>query len=147
MIRPAPGGPGAPAPGGTLHLIGYPQRGHNPDIAHAARLAFRVSAIVVFTDQIVAGTKELSEPRLLLSPAFARTRQARSFNPAGGAAYVMLRSARDAAAFTRQATALAGRYRVGGVQIVHLATRSRGDRSGPSARKRPPWRSSPRSRA
>ena len=35
-------------PGGTLHLIGYPQRGTSPDIAHAVRLAFRVSAIVVF---------------------------------------------------------------------------------------------------
>ena len=78
--------------GGTLHLIGYPQRGNNPDVAHAARLAFRVSAIVVFSDQIVSGTKELSEPRILFSPAFARTPQARSFNPAGGAAYVMLRS-------------------------------------------------------
>ena len=34
-------------PGGTLHLIGYPQRGGNPDIGRAVRLAFRVSAIVV----------------------------------------------------------------------------------------------------
>ena len=34
-------------PGGTLHLIGYPQRNGNPDIGHAVRLAFRVSAIVV----------------------------------------------------------------------------------------------------
>jgi hypothetical protein len=108
--------------GGTLHLIGYPQRGNNPDIAHAARLAFRVSAIVVFSDQIVSGTKELSEPRILFSPAFARTPQARSFNPAGGAAYVILRSRANALAFTHQATALAGRYRVGGVQVVNLAT-------------------------
>ncbi len=133
--------------GGTLHLIGYPQRGNNPDIAHAARLAFRVSAIVVFSDQIVSGTKELSEPRILLSPAFARTPQARSFNPAGGAAYVILRSRANALAFTRQATALAGRYRVGGVQVVHLATGSGGRPSGPSARKRSRWRSSPRSPA
>src|SRR5947207_1592051 len=86
--------------GGTLHLIGYPQRGNNPDIAHAARLAFRVSAIVVFSDQIVSGTKELSEPRILFSPAFARTPQARSFNSAGGAAYVILRSRTNALAFT-----------------------------------------------
>src|SRR6266436_6167090 len=45
-------------PGGTLHLIGYPQRGPNPDIAHAVRLAFRVSAIVVFDDQIVSAASE-----------------------------------------------------------------------------------------
>jgi len=105
-------------PGGTLHLIGYPQRGPNPDIAHAARLAFRVSAVVAFTDQIAAA----SYPRLLLSPAFARTRQAMSFNPAGGALYLMLRPHADAAAFTRQAVALAARYRVGNSQVAHLAT-------------------------
>jgi ABC-type lipoprotein release transport system permease subunit len=105
-------------PGGTLHLIGYPQRNNNADVRHAARLAFRVSAVVAFDDQIVAA----SYPRLLLSPAFARTRQAMSFNPAGGGLYVVLRPHADAAAFTRQATALAARYQAGNTQIVHLAT-------------------------
>jgi putative ABC transport system permease protein len=105
-------------PGGTLHLIGYPQRGPNPDIAHAARLTFRVSAVVAFTDQIAAA----SYPRLLLSPAFARTREAMSFNPAGGGLYLTLRPHADAAAFTRQAMALAARYRVGNSQVAHLAT-------------------------
>jgi hypothetical protein len=105
-------------PGGTLHLIGYPQRGPNPDVAHAVRLEFRVSAVVAFTDQIAAA----SYPRLLLSPAFARTRQAMSFNPAGGGLYLVLRPHADAAAFTRQATALAARYRVGNIQVAHLAT-------------------------
>ena len=105
-------------PGGTLDLIGYPQRDGNADVKHAVRLAFRVSAVVAFNDQIVAA----SYPRLLLSPAFARTRQAMSFNPAGGAIYVLLRPRADAAAFTRQATALAARYEVGNAQVVHLAT-------------------------
>ncbi|HYA51236.1 MAG TPA: ABC transporter permease, partial [Streptosporangiaceae bacterium] len=105
-------------PGGTLHLIGYPQRGPRADVRHAVRLAFRVSGVVAFTDQIAAP----SYPRLLLTPAFARTRQAMSFNPAGGALYVVLRPHADAAAFTRQATALAARYRVGNPQIAHLAT-------------------------
>jgi hypothetical protein len=109
-------------PGGTLHLIGFPQRGASSDIKHAVRLALRVSAIVVFDDQIVAASKELGYPRLLLSPAFARTRQAMSFNPAGGALYVVLRPHADAAAFTRQAAALAVRYRVGNTPVVHLAT-------------------------
>jgi hypothetical protein len=108
--------------GGTLHLIGYPQQGSNPDLGHAARLAFRVSAIAVFSDQIVPGTSELAEPRILFTPAFARTRQAQSFNPAGGAAYVILRPGADATAFTHQATALAARYPVGSAQVVNLAT-------------------------
>ena len=61
-------------PGGTLHLIGYPQRGPSPDIAHAVRLAFRVSAIVAFTDQIVPAshdsrTAAAAEPGLRPYPA------------------------------------------------------------------------------
>src|ERR1035438_373370 len=109
-------------PGGTLHLTGYPQRHGNPDIGHAVRLAFRVSAIVVTDDEIVPATHELAEPRVLMSPAFSRTRLAQSFNPAGGASYVILRPGASAAAFTSQAIALAARYRVGAVQVVHLAT-------------------------
>ena len=105
-------------PGGTLQLIGFPQRGPSADVAHQVRLSFRVSAVVAFTDQIAAA----SYPRLLLTPAFARTQQAMSFNPAGGALYVVLRPHADAGAFTRQATALAARYRVGNPQIAYLAT-------------------------
>jgi hypothetical protein len=109
-------------PGGILRLIGYPQQGRNPGIGHTVRLAFRVSAIVAFDDQIVPATRELAEPRVLLSPAFARSRLAMSFNPAGGAGYVLLRPGADAAAFAREAAALAARYRVGNVEVVHLAT-------------------------
>ena len=109
-------------PGGTLYLLGYPQRGGTQGISHPVRLAFRVSAIVVTDDEIVPATRELSAPRVLLSPAFARSRLAQSFNPAGGGSYIVLRPGADAAAFTRQAAALAARYRVGGVQVVHLAT-------------------------
>ena len=122
MISPALAGREHLRPGGTLHLIGYPQRNGNPDIGGAVRLAFRVSAIVVTDDEIVPATHELAEPRVLLSPAFSRTRLARSFNPAGGASYVVLRPGASAAAFTSQAIALAARYRVGAVQVVHLAT-------------------------
>jgi FtsX-like permease family len=109
-------------PGGTLHLIGYPQQHGNPVIGRTVRLAFRVSAIVVTDDEIVPATRELGEPRVLLSPAFSRTRLAQSFNPAGGASYVVLRPGADAATFTREATILAARYPVGAVQVVHLAT-------------------------
>src|SRR5690242_2799572 len=109
-------------PGGTLHLIGYRQRGPNPDIAHPVRLVFRVSAIVVFDDQIVSAARERPQPWLLLSQAFARTRQAASFNPAGGGASVLLRPGADADAFTRAAMTLAARYRVGRADVVNLAT-------------------------
>jgi hypothetical protein len=109
-------------PGSTLHLVGYPQPGGNPGIGHAVRLSFRVSAIVVFDDEIVPANKELAEPRVLLSPAFARSGQAQSFNPAGGGSYVVLRPGADAAMFASQAAALAKRYGVGDVQVVHLAT-------------------------
>src|SRR6266576_2418867 len=109
-------------PGGTLHLIGYPQRGPSPGIAQTERLAFRVSAIVVFDDQIVSAAGERPQPWLLLSPAFARTRQAASFNPAGGGASVLLRPGAGAAAFARGATALAARYRVGKADVINLAT-------------------------
>jgi len=109
-------------PGGTLHLIGHPQRGPSPDIAHAERLALRVSAIVVFDDQIVSAAGERPQPWLLLSQAFARTRQAASFNRAGGGASVLLRPGAGAAAFGRGATALAARYRVGKAEVINLAT-------------------------
>ena len=122
MISPALADRAHLRPGGTLHLIGYPQQHGNADIRHAVRLAFRVSAIVVTDDEIVPATHELAEPRVLLSPAFSRTRLAQSFNPAGGASYVALKPGAAAAAFTSQAVALAARYRVGAVQVVHLAT-------------------------
>jgi ABC-type antimicrobial peptide transport system permease subunit len=109
-------------PGGTLRLIGYPQRGPSPDIAHAERLVFRVSAIVVFTGQIVSAAGERPARWLLLSQTFARTRQAASFNPAGGGASVLLRPGAGAAAFARGATALAARYRVGKTDVINLAT-------------------------
>jgi hypothetical protein len=81
-----------------------------------------VSAIVTFADEIVPVAGELGEPRVLLSPAFSRTPRAQSFNPAGGGAYVVLRPGADAVAFTGKAATLARRYRVGSVQVVHLAT-------------------------
>src|SRR5205814_1405396 len=50
------------------------------------------------------------------------TRQAASFNPAGGGANVLLRPGAGAAAFARGATALAARYRVGKADVINLAT-------------------------
>ena len=88
----------------------------------AVPLAFTVSAVVIFADQVVPATHELAEPTALLSPAFARTPAAQSYNPGGGAASVLLRRGASQAAFTEAATALRTRFNVGGVGIVNLAT-------------------------
>ena len=80
-----------------------------------------MSAVVVFDDEIVPANSEFAAPQVLFRQTFARTRQAASFNPAGGAGYVVLRPGASATAFTRQAAALGVRYRVGRVQVVHLA--------------------------
>jgi len=125
-------------PGGTLDLIGYPQRHGSPCVKHQVRLAFRVSAVVPFTDQIVAG----SYPRLLLSPAFARTRQAMSFNPAGGGIYVVLRPGAAGPRSPARPRPWPRVTRWGTPRSSTWPPRMR-QRSGRSGRKRPRWRSSP----
>ena len=78
-------------PGSTLHLIAFPQRNGNRIRNRSVRLAFRVTAVIAFDDQILPAARGRQEPRALLGPAFARTPAARSFNPAAGAASVVLR--------------------------------------------------------
>ncbi|MBO0788341.1 MAG: FtsX-like permease family protein, partial [Actinobacteria bacterium] len=109
-------------PGSALHLIGYPQRNGNRIRGRPVRLTFRVAAVVAFDDQLLPATRGRAEPRLLLSPAFARTPAARSFNPATGAASVVLRRGTRPAAFTRAAARLARDYRAGRMDIVPTAT-------------------------
>ena len=147
MISPVLADRARVGPGGTLHLIGYPQRGVSPDIAHAVPLAFRVSAIVEFVDgEIVPANSELAEPRVLLSPAFARTRLAQSFNPAAGGGYVVLRpgpAPPRSPARPRRLPGVTG----WGTSRSSIWPPSTGRPSGPSGRRPPPWRSSPGSRA
>ena len=110
-------------PGSTLRLVAYRQTPTDQRARHGAvPLAFTVSAVVIFADQVVPATHELAEPTALLSPAFARTPAAQSYNPGGGAASVLLRRGASQAAFTEAATALRTRFNVGGVGIVNLAT-------------------------
>ena len=68
-------------PGDTLHMPGIPNnpRTGNPELRLAVPLAFRVSAVVVFDNQIVPSGAN-SEPMVLLSPPFADTRAAQSFS-------------------------------------------------------------------
>ena len=69
-------------PGGTLHLLGIPDnpKTGTPEPGRAVLLAFRVTAIVAFDDQIVPTNTAFSEPRALLSPAFSATPAAELFN-------------------------------------------------------------------
>ncbi len=107
-------------PGGTLHLLGIPNnpRTGNPELRLAVPLAFRVSAVVVFDNQIVpSGTN--SEPMVLLSPPFADTRAAQSFSY-GTQAGVRLRPGASMAAFLKAASAMAKRYpaTVGQIDVI-----------------------------
>jgi hypothetical protein len=108
-------------PGSTLRVAAYRQTPQGTR-GGTVSLAFKVSAVVIFADEVVPATHELGEATALLSPAFARSKAARSYNPGGGAASVLLRPGASDAAFTRAATALGSRYHVGGVGFVNLAT-------------------------
>jgi MacB-like periplasmic core domain/FtsX-like permease family len=109
-------------PGATLHLLGIPSKNGNPDVPHAVPLAFRVSAIVAFDDQVVPATGVNGEPRALLSPAFWRTPAAKPFLSADDAG-IRLEPGASMAAFLRSASALAKNYTATGGQIdsVNLA--------------------------
>jgi ABC-type antimicrobial peptide transport system permease subunit len=96
-------------PGSTLHLVGIPTKNGNPDLSHVVRLAFRVSAVVAFDNQIVPSTSLNGAPTVLLSPAFSRTAVARPFYAADDAG-VRLRPGANLAAFVGAARALAARY-------------------------------------
>ncbi|HEY2285671.1 MAG TPA: FtsX-like permease family protein [Streptosporangiaceae bacterium] len=111
-------------PGSTLRLIGYPQDRLGDRIAgRFDRLEFRVSAIVVFDDQVLGGlTARRRQPRVLLSPAFARTPRALSYSPGGGTAAVSLRPGATVRGFTRDAMLLAARQQVAPVFVVRRAT-------------------------
>jgi len=108
-------------PGDTLRLLGVPNNASGtPDFAKAVPVAFRVSAVVVFDNQIVpyggASGSGAIEPTALLSsfpvPGAATTM---SF---GNGADVRLRPGAAEAGFIRAATALAKRYRDTGGQIL-----------------------------
>ena len=131
-------------PGGTLHLIGYPQRDGSPDIAHAVRLAFRVSAIVVFADQIVSasgnpGTAAAAEPGVRPHPAGAVVQSGWRRRLRGAPARRRRRRVHPPG--RRPGRALPGGERPGRPPGHRRMRRA----SGRSGRKRPRWRSSPRS--
>ena len=103
-------------PASTLHLLGIPSKNGNPDLAHVVPLAFRVSAVVAFDNQIVPSTSVNGAPTVLLSPAFYRTAAGRAFLTADDAGVRLVPGA-SPAVFIRAASALAARYPATGRKI------------------------------
>jgi ABC-type antimicrobial peptide transport system permease subunit len=97
-------------PGGTLRLAGIPNGPDgSPDYGKAVPLAFTVTAIVVFDNQVVRTGTNAAEPTALLSSPFAATAAARSIT-FGDEAAVRLAPGASQAAFVAAAAQLAKRY-------------------------------------
>ncbi len=105
--------------GGTLRLVGIPTDAQgNPDFAHSIPLQFRVSAIVLFDNQVVPANSYNAYPTALISPAFLRTKPAKAIPGANGAGF-RLRPGANNVAFMRQANALVPRFpAVGGQAFI-----------------------------
>ena len=98
-------------PGGTLRLLGIPDNAFGlPELNRAIPLAFRVSAIVVFDDEIVPTNTNSSSPTALLSAPFVATHAAQSIYNFGDEAAVRLRPDVSTTAFLHAASTLAKRY-------------------------------------
>ena len=113
-------------PGGTLTLVGVPNftsgpHAGLPDFARQFPLTFTVTAVVAFDNQIVpAGAGDL-EPTVLLSPAFAATKAARSLSFSDEAA-VRLRPDKSMTAFLASASTLAKSHPdLSGLDVITLS--------------------------
>jgi hypothetical protein len=97
-------------PGDTLRLLGVPDNAQgDPDVSLAFPVSVRVAGIGVFDNQVVPVTAADSEPMVLLSPAFARTKAAGSVLYLAQAG-VRLRQGASPAAFIAAAKALEQKY-------------------------------------
>jgi MacB-like periplasmic core domain/FtsX-like permease family len=97
-------------PGGTLHLLVVPNAPvtGSPELQKAVAVSFRVSAIVVFANQIVPATPDDAEPTALLPTPFTRIPVAAQANN-GYLAGVHLAPGANRLAFERAASATAQR--------------------------------------
>jgi hypothetical protein len=116
-------------PGSTLHLLGVPSTartcppapGSTGAPARAVPMAFRVSAVVAFDDQVAPAPGLTGGPRVLLTPGFWRSGAGRRFGP-GDYAGVRLRPGVTVASFRAAARMLARRYpAAGGLTFTNLA--------------------------
>jgi ABC-type lipoprotein release transport system permease subunit len=108
-------------PGSTLRLLMVqPGTGNTP--ARREVLAFRVTGVVVLSNQIIPVALTDYFPEAVLTPAFYRSGAGRLFPVAGDEALVRLRPGTSLAEFTRRANALALRYpQTQGVSVTDLA--------------------------
>jgi ABC-type antimicrobial peptide transport system permease subunit len=98
------------APGGTLRLYGVPSDPNGePEYDKAVTLTYRVTAIVVFDDEIVPTGTNGSLPTALVSWPFAAPSVAASLTD-GDEAAIRLPPGASLTAFTSAAAALAKRY-------------------------------------
>ena len=99
------------APGGTLHLYGVPSAPNGqPEYDKAVTLTYRVTAIVVFDDQIVpTGSADSNAPTALVSWPFAAPAVATGLS-VGDEATVRLQPGASLTAFTSAANAIAKGY-------------------------------------
>jgi ABC-type antimicrobial peptide transport system permease subunit len=97
-------------PGSTLSLYGVPSAPSGaPEYNKAVTLTFRVSAIVVFDDEIVPTGSNNALPTALVSSPFTATTAAANLS-AGDEAAVRLQPGASQTAFTSAAETLAKRY-------------------------------------
>ena len=107
-------------PGSTLRLAVVPNGpGGTPDYSKVTRIAFLVTAIVVFDDQIVPTGTNPSQPTALLSSPFDATPLAASVRY-GDEALVRLRPGTDLTAFQTAAETLATHYPATSGKIIFI---------------------------
>ncbi len=108
-------------PGSVLHVLAIPYDKHgDPAQNQAVRLAFMVSAVVVFDSQIVPVTGSNNVPTIMLSPSFSTRHNELSYGY-GTTADVRLRDGASTAAFLRSARQLATRYpRTAPIDVITL---------------------------
>ena len=99
------------APGGTLHVYGVPSAANGqPEYDKAVTLTYRVTAIVVFDDQVVpTGSADSNAPTALVSWPFAAPAVATGLS-VGDEATVRLQPGASLTAFTSAANAIAKGY-------------------------------------
>ena len=108
------------APGGTLRLYAVPSTPSGaPEYGKAVTLTYRVTAIVVFDDEIVPTGTNNALPTALVSWPFAAPAVAASLSD-GDEAAVRLQPGASLTAFTSAAEALAKRYAGTGRNIITI---------------------------
>ena len=128
-------------PGSTLRLLGlrFDSQG-NPDFRHSFLMTFRVSAVVLFDDQVVPTNRFNEQPVALLTPAFSHyphgiidSGRGRHRHPPSSGAQASLRSP------ARQTPSPGVTLRSAGSFSWPILPTRRQRSNGPSGPRRSPW--------